>query len=105
MSDKELLIVSVLNHSSSITKELFGFNIGIAGKAIAKMMVDNFLKKNEIGKVIGYLFDEEDNLPNPEEFFNAAREIIKQKPIIVKNVKITSEDIDEIEKLFNKNIK
>lgn len=102
MSDKEILIISVLNHSSSITKELFGVNLGVAGKAVAKIMIDNYLSKNEMGKFISYLFDDNDNLPNPKEFFEAVREIIKQKPLVIKNIKITSDDIDEIEKLFNK---
>lgn len=102
MSDKEALIVSVLNYSSTVTKQIFGVNLGIAGKAIAKLMVDNYLKKSEIGKIVEYLFDDGGNLPDPKEFFEAVRELIKQKPIVVKNVKFTVEDIDEIEKLFNK---
>lgn len=102
MSDKEALVISVLNYSSSVTKQIFGVNLGVAGKAIAKLMVDNYLKKSNIGNVIGYLFDEDDNLPDPKEFFEAVREIVKQKPLVIKNVKFTVEDIDEIEKLFNK---
>jgi hypothetical protein len=101
MLDKDLLINSTIEHLSDVGTSLFGIKLGVASKALAKVVISNFLDNSKYGSYIEMLFDKDGNfLCDAKDYFDALKEFISQKPLEIGGVKFNSKDIDAIQKIF-----
>lgn len=103
MSDKEVLINAVCNYVGATSSKLFGIKFGQAGSAIIKMGINNILGKKKYSMITDFFFDENDNIPSIDDFFEAFKEIVNQKPLVIANIKFSGDDIEEIRKIFIEN--
>lgn len=99
-TDIEILSSVITDYASDIVASFLGINLGIASKTLAKVGIQNMLKKKPYNFIIDFLTDEKGNIPDTNTFFDAFKEIVDEKPLIVGNIKFTSKDIEEIKTAF-----
>ena len=107
MSDKEIIIKAVASHGTQIAKVIFPNLPEQALQTLISMGVKNKMNDNAISQVVGFLFDESDNLPSPKDFWDVFKGVLNDKPVSFnafgKKVIINGKDIDEIQRAFENN--
>lgn len=106
MTDKELIVKSVATHATSIAKVIFP---GIPQQAMQTLLVmglnNKVLNNSQITQFTDFLFDKEDNLPSPQEFWDVFKGVLNDKPfsfeVFGQKIIINGDDIEEVKKIFN----
>ena len=103
MTNKDAAINSTIDHLANVGTSFLGFTAGPATKALAKVIVNNYIENSKYGQIINAFFDKEGNfLTDKDTYFSALKEFVSQKPIELMGLRFNHKDIDEISKIFDK---
>ena len=103
MTDKDAIINGVIDYVCTVGTQMFGFSAGSATKALAKVMVNNYLDNSKYGEFIVAFFDKEGNfLTDSDTYFGALKEFMSQKPLEIMGVRFNHKDVDKMQEYFSK---
>ena len=103
MTDRDAVINGAIDYVCSVGSQMLGFAPGSAGKALAKVLLNNYIENNGYGNLVAAFFDKEGNfLTDSKTYFGALKEFMSQKPIEAFGLRFNHKDVDELQKYFDK---
>ena len=87
--------------SSTLTNnQLMSRAVGVG----AKIWLTNMAEKQPYKTIISGFIDNDGNITSHEELFAIAKEMLKDKPIVMWGIKFNHKDIDSIQSIFEKKL-
>lgn len=105
MNDKELILKLVSAELAKIGKQVIPSMPIQAMETLVRLGINNQLSKFD--SYMGFFFDNEGNLPSPDEFWSVARSVLNDKPIEIplfgNIIRINGKDVDQVWNNFRDN--
>jgi hypothetical protein len=103
MTDRDAFINGTIDYLSNVGSSMLGFSPGTASKALAKVMVNNYLENSKYGEIAKAFFDKDGNfLTDTDTYFGALSEFMSQKPLEFMGLRFNHKDVEKIKDYFNK---
>lgn len=101
MNGIEILIESLSEYTTEMTSTMMNSKIlGAAAGTASKIWLNNTVKKQPYKMILEGFMDETGNIVSHEELFQAFKDIIKAKPLVIANIKFNDKDIEAIQEIF-----
>lgn len=104
MNDKELILKAISSHGAGIAKVIFPKIPAQAVESLIQIGIKNKIENSQINQVLSFLFDKDDNLPSPQDFWDVFKGVLDDKPfeftVFNKKVIINGKDVEEIKQNF-----